>query len=226
MRCEHADRPRAARVLRRHDPERALVVEQRLAVDGVGHDDVVAREAGIELREREHHLIAVGGARQRRSWRRRCRAARRRPARRRASAARRRARLRRRSCVPSSVCTSTRVRGNALSSAGVSDSGFADVAGNRERRRRRWLARAQPGRPETPAAQQEPSAEARAVDGRASSIVRTHARRSSSGVSRGLEPISVESYQCANRSFGHRYESEQSIWRHMPHCSRRKVDSR
>src|SRR5215475_3092818 len=46
---QHSDRPRAALVVRRDDAKRPLIVEERLAVDRVGDDDVVRGEAGIEL---------------------------------------------------------------------------------------------------------------------------------------------------------------------------------
>src|ERR1700674_908328 len=46
---QHADRSRPALVVRRHDAERSLIIEQRLAVDRVRDDDVVGREGRIQL---------------------------------------------------------------------------------------------------------------------------------------------------------------------------------
>src|SRR5215510_4200390 len=54
---EHTDGPRGTRVLRCDDPERALIREKGLAIDGVGYDDLASGERRIELGQREHHLI-------------------------------------------------------------------------------------------------------------------------------------------------------------------------
>src|SRR5262245_59656358 len=56
---QHPNRSRRARVPGGHNPERSLVGEERLPVDGVCDDDLRARERRIQLGEREQHLITV-----------------------------------------------------------------------------------------------------------------------------------------------------------------------
>src|SRR5262245_23785059 len=53
---EHPDGSGTARVLGGDEAERPLIGKERLAINGIGDDDVVAREARIELGEREHRL--------------------------------------------------------------------------------------------------------------------------------------------------------------------------
>src|SRR5215813_11211084 len=58
---QHAYPPGTVLVARRDKAERSLRVGERLAVDGVSHDDVVGGEAWVELCQREHDLVAVSG---------------------------------------------------------------------------------------------------------------------------------------------------------------------